>query len=353
MQYRLNRRCTPRGLAVSVCLLVAATIGLDTNQTLAYQIFTFLTAVVMIAIAACFSFRDRFTVQRRLPRFGTVGILLKYRIVIQNQSQRGQVGLQLRENFADLRPDFDSFMSAPEPRLKNPDVVSQRTGYARWLSLIARTQRAIAKPIDLPLLQPARQTDVWAILEPTQRGRLEFTGITLARPDPFGLFNALQLLAVPQSLWVLPKRYQLPSLNLPGWRRYQSGGVALASSVADSEEFRSLRDYRPGDPLRKIHWKSWAKTGEPVVREEQDEFFVRHALILDTFVTPQNTPQHIEVFEEVFEEAISVAASFACDFQTQESLLDLMFVGLEAHIFTVGRSVGHSDRMLEILAAVK
>ena len=57
----------------------------------------------------------------------------------------------------------------------------------------------------------------------------------------------------------------------------------MASSVGESEEFVSLRDYRRGDPMRHIHWKSWAKTGKPIVKEFQDEFFVRHALILDTF----------------------------------------------------------------------
>ena len=52
----------------------------------------------------------------------------------------------------------------------------------------------------------------------------------------------------------------------------------------------SLRDYRPGDPLQRIHWKSFARTGDPVVREYQDEFFERHALILDTFCTRAGAP---------------------------------------------------------------
>jgi uncharacterized protein (DUF58 family) len=119
----------------------------------------------------------------------------------------------------------------------------------------------------------------------------------------------------------------------------------MASSVGDSEEFLSLRDYRPGDPLRRIHWKSWAKTGRPVVKEYQDEFFVRHALILDTF-------QKVAA-GEVLEEAVSVAASLIYTIQTQESLLDLMFVGTEAYCFTSGRGLAHVDRMMEILACVQ
>lgn len=53
------------------------------------------------------------------------------------------------------------------------------------------------------------------------------------------------------------------------------------------------------------------------------------------------------------EETVSVAASFACDFQTQESLLDLMFVADQAYCFTAGRGLGTTEKMLEILAAVK
>jgi len=143
----------------------------------------------------------------------------------------------------------------------------------------------------------------------------------------------------------LPRRYSVPALALPGARKYQHGGVALASAIGESDEFVSLRDYRPGDPMRHIHWRSWARTGRPIVREFQDEFFVRHALILDAFAAPEQTA--------AFEEAVSVAASFACAIDTQESLLDLMFVGSQAVRFTVGRGLSHMEQALEILAAVQ
>jgi uncharacterized protein (DUF58 family) len=164
------------------------------------------------------------------------------------------------------------------------------------------------------------------------------------RPDPFNLYKAFVRIPLPQSLLILPKRYALPPIQLPGTRKFKLGGVALASSVGDSEEFMSLRDYRPGDPLRHIHWKSWAKTGKPIVKEFQAEYFVRHALVLDTF-------QQVG-YSDLFEEAVSLAASFACTISTQESLLDLMFVGPEAYCFTVGRGLAYTEQMLEILAEV-
>ena len=119
----------------------------------------------------------------------------------------------------------------------------------------------------------------------------------------------------------------------------------MASSIGESEEFVALRDYRAGDPLRHIHWRSFAKLGKPVVKEFQDEFFVRHALVLDTFGVPLHS--------DLFEEAVSVAASFSYTIQTQDTLLDLMFVGPQAYCFTTGRGVGQTEQMLEILAAVQ
>jgi hypothetical protein len=53
-------------------------------------------------------------------------------------------------------------------------------------------------------------------------------------------------------LIVLPRRYPLPPIALPGGMKYQQGGVAMASHIGQSEEFVSLREYRHGDPPRHI-----------------------------------------------------------------------------------------------------
>jgi hypothetical protein len=329
------RRFTASGRVVLLCLAASAVVGLDTKQTMAYQAFTFLLAVVVVAIVFSLFFRCHLSATRILPRFGTAGVKLVYRIVVDNPTPKIQKGLKVFEDFEDPCPSFKEFIETPEPAEKKRNLFDRAFGYYRWLWLISKKQQAATQAVTMPILIEIR---------PSRRGVINLTGLTIARPDPFGFFNACMTVFLPQSLLILPKRYDLPTVGLSGTRRYQSGGVALASTVGDSEEFVSMRDYRPGDPLRKIHWKSWAKTGKPVVKEYQDEFFVRHALILDTF---QKTE-----YSEILEEAVSIAASFACEIQTQESLLDLMFVGLEAYCFTSGRGLAHTDKMLEILAAV-
>jgi uncharacterized protein (DUF58 family) len=251
----------------------------------------------------------------------------------------------LFEELPDPRPTFEEFALIPEPGESRRNWVDRNYGYYRWRWLLARNLRARTEEVMIPPLSAGRELSVSAALTPLRRGVLRLEGVTVACPDPFGFFRSLRTITLPQSILILPKRHELPAFQLPGTVKYQQGGVSMASSVGESEEFVSLREYRAGDSLRRLHWKSFAKFGKPIVKEFQDEFFVRHALLLDTFGPPAAT--------ELFEEAVSVAASVACAIQDQESLLELMFVGAEAYCFTTGRGVGRVEKILEILASVQ
>jgi len=340
VHYAGRRRFTKPGLMVLGALFVATLLGPDTENSVAYQAFTLLFAILSVALVFSWFFRVRFTGTRLLPRFGTVGHPLHYTVLLTNLGQKTQTGLALVEDLTDIRPPFRQWRAVQ--RAQDRQLRSFRIGQKRRKHPF---KAAEVKEAEVAPVGPGQEVEVRAQLTPLRRGPLRFAGVTLARPDPLGLYRALARVPAPQSTLILPKRYPLPPIALPGVLKYQQGGVALASNVGQSEEFVALRDYRYGDPMRHIHWRSWAKAGKPVVKEFEDEFFVRHALVLDTFT---DDPQ-----DDLFEEAVSVAASFACTVLTQESLLDLLFVGPESYCFTAGRGLGQTDRMLEILAAVQ
>jgi uncharacterized protein (DUF58 family) len=344
LQHRLTRRLTPAGQLVAAGLVAAAVIGPNTRLTVAYQAVTFMAGLLLVAALGVLRRPPPLHVERRLPRYATVGEPVTYSVTVLNAGPRARSGLALLEDVADPRPSLEEFTAAREPHEARRNRFDRAVGYPRWSWLISINQRATIPERPLPPVPAGGEVELRLTLLPLHRGRLTLTGTTVARREPLGLARALRPRPAPATLLILPRRYPLPPITLPGARRYQHGGIALAQSVGDSEEFVSLRDYRPGDPLKRIHWRSWARAGRPVVREYQDEFFVRHALVLDTFA-PAPTAS--------FEEAVSVAASFACTAGTQESLLDLLFVGPEAFSVTAGRGVGHVDRMLEILAAVR
>jgi uncharacterized protein (DUF58 family) len=335
-----QRRFTLAGLCVVAGFVVAGTVGVDIENTVTYQAFTLLLAFLLLAFASSFFFRAQFSATHLLPRCGTAGQPLPYRVRVKNLTAKTQAGLTLLENLADPRPSFEVWLAfkLAEDRHTRAFRVSQprQNNPFRLVNL---------KETELPPLPPGGAAEVRVELLPLRRGVLQFTGVTLARPDPLGLFRSFCTVAAPQKVLILPKRHALPPIALPGSMKYQEGGVALAANVGSSEEFVALREYRHGDPLRHIHWRSWAKTGKPIVKEFEDEFFVRHALVLDTFTD--------EPHSEIFEEAVSVAASFACTVLTQESLLDLLFVGNKSYCFTAGRGLAHADQILEILASVR
>jgi len=341
----LRHRFTPAGLLLFGGFVAAGIFGANTRQTLAYQIFSLIAAALLVAILAGLPRGQRFTVRRRMARFATVGEPLHYELLVANPGPRPEAGLSLTDDLEQALPSYEEFRRTDDPADRRRNWFDRVVGYPRLLGLIQRRRGASVAPIDLPAVPPRDTVRVDASLTPLRRGYLRFARINIARPDPLGLFRALQRHDSPGTLLVLPRLYRVPRIRLDGRRRYQRGGMSLASSVGDSQEFLSLRDYRPGDPLRSIHWRSFARFGKPVVKEFQDEFFVRHGLILDTFADPGSAAR--------FEEAVSVAASFAVAVPDQDSLLDLMFVGNRAYRFTAGRGLAQSENMLEILACVQ
>ncbi len=337
--YRARRRLTRAGWMMVLAIIATMLMGSDTENTVVYQAFPILVCLLVISAFCSWFFKARFSAVRLLPRFGSVGQPFYYRVMVKNLSGKKQSDLTLLENLPDPRPSFREWMAiqmADEKKIRLFRSSPRRSNPYRLASV---------KEATVPTMVPKAEVEVRVELEPLRRGIMRFGGVTLARPDPFALFRAFVHVPLPQTAVILPRRYVLPPIAMPGSMKYQEGGVTMASNIGRSDEFVSLREYRRGDPYRHIHWRSWAKAGKPIVKEFEDEFFVRHALILDTFTDDPRS--------DAFEEAVAVAASFACTLITQESLLDLLFVGREAYCFTAGRGLAHADQMLEILASVR
>ncbi len=343
-RFWVKRHFTRAGLLVLGGVFITAA-RFDTNLTLGYQAFTWLAAVLTLSIIAARWSRGQFQVKRVLPRMGSAGSPLNYTLQITNLTPRTFRDLTLWDHLPDPRPTLNEFRTTPEPGEEKRTIPDRYSGYYRWLWLIKHKTMADTPEIQIARLAGRETIEIPVSLVPKRRGWLRFQGATAGCPDLFGLVRTLNRAAASDSILILPKRYPLSPLALPGARKYQIGGIAMAASVGESDEFVALRDFRPGDPLRRIHWRSWAKSGKPIVKEYQDEYFVRHALILDTFCE--------FAWSEQFEEAVSVAASFACALQTQDSLLDLLFAGPKAYCFTIGRGLAHTEQMLEILASVQ
>ncbi|MBL9137633.1 MAG: DUF58 domain-containing protein [Verrucomicrobiales bacterium] len=342
----LWRHVTPAGALLFWAMLAAGSFT-DVGQTMAHHLFGLLFCLLSVALLSVRKPKDAYAVERSLPRHASVGAPMRYRITVHNQTRRWYRGTEFWEGIPDPRPTPLEFSTLVEPEESGRNWFDRRYRFYRWAWLCHRNRRARVDPTPLPDLPPLSSVDLPVELHPLRRGRLSLGPSEIARTDPLGLFRRLAVVKEsPAHLMVFPRRFLIPPIPLPGRaQRLHSGGIAFAGSVGDSEEFVSVREYRAGDPLRRIHWAGWARTQRPIVKEFQEEFFVRHALLLDTFAGGPEA--------DAFEDAVSLAASFASTVDQQDSLLDLMFVGDRAHVFTGGRGVAHGEQLLEVLAGVE
>ncbi|MDX1515006.1 MAG: DUF58 domain-containing protein, partial [Gammaproteobacteria bacterium] len=300
----------------------------------------------LIASLSALFFRTKFDFFRRLPRFGTVGEPLSYSLSLRSRGKRVQRGLRVREVLRAELPGAGELYRRREPVDARRNWFDRYVGYPRWAAYMRWRRGATSEETALPDLPPGEWASVRVRLTPHRRGFIRLDGALVSRTDPLGIFRALFRCDRVESLLVLPKRYQVSWAELIGRSRDRLGGQSQAASTGGSEEFASLREYRPGDPLRHIHWKGWARLGEPVVREFHEECFVRQGLVLDTFLPG-------DASNDRFEEAVSVAASFAYTAPAGSGTLELLFVGAEIYQVSSGQGPAASDRLLEALACVQ
>ncbi len=152
------------------------------------------------------------------------------------------------------------------------------------------------------------------------------------------------------AITVLPSFKPAEAIEIPPSKNYQPGGIALTSSIGESPEYIGSREYRYGDNVRHIDFRAWARTGAPVVREFQEEYYSRIALVMDTFV-----PDHEKLTKHGYpdlEGAVQLSAAIADALSNGEYIIDLFAAGPDLYVFRSGRHTAHFDNVLEVLACL-
>lgn len=108
---------------------------------------------------------------------------------------------------------------------------------------------------------------------PTRRGRFTGRAMQVSTRFPFGLFEKSRDLEVegpPQTFFVYPRRRPMP---MPQGAPEQREGTTTRSEPGQGAELLHLREWRPEDGLRNVHWRKSAQAGRWVasVREREQE----------------------------------------------------------------------------------
>ena len=117
-------------------------------------------------------------------------------------------------------------------------------------------------------------------LRSTRRGLFPIGPVTAEFSDLFGLSRRRQILGAVDSLVVSPAPQALPR-TLLGGPRGTEGSVSNPRRGSPSEDDVSTREYRAGDPMRRVHWAATARHGELMVRQEEPVTSPGATLLLD------------------------------------------------------------------------
>jgi hypothetical protein len=153
---------------------------------------------------------------------------------------------------------------------------------------------------------PRWKRSVGYLVRSDVRGKYTVGPMRVRLSDPFGMVELDRTFQTTSSLVVTPRVVPLPPIPLSGaWTG--SGDNRPRAFASGSAEDVTVREYRRGDDLRRVHWRSSAHAGELMVRREEQPWQSRATLFLDN----RKIAHRGAGAASSLEHAVSLAASVA------------------------------------------
>ena len=257
-----------------------------------------------------------------LAWLNTQGLIVK----VDRRSLRGQVGGEIEELIEIQNPTwFPRIWIESEDPSDMPDHNNRRA-----------------------LVIPMRRLRNWvSTTRLTRRGFYEWGPVSVVGCDPFGIFNYEKRFGKAQQLLVYPEvselpNFQTPPANLPGEGRFRRRTHYVTPNAS------GIRDYAPGDPFSRIHWRSSARTGELMVKTFELDPTSDVWVITDM----DQSVQFGSGDESTEEYVVRIAASIACRYVNANRSVGLMSFGETFELIEPERGLRLLDRIYESLAVV-
>ncbi len=161
------------------------------------------------------------------------------------------------------------------------------------------------------VIEPGERTDLVCVLPPLSRGVYSLPGLRWSTRTPFGILECSVTSTLKKELIVYPARGQLNSGAVGALQPYGMRMEKPSHRGLEGVDFRLLREYRPGDNLRHIHWRSSARLGQLHVRQMEPEHAAPVMVVLDSRLPASLDPARKRVAVVALETAISFAAEFS------------------------------------------
>lgn len=264
-------RPTARGWTLGAVGVVALVASALFGRTDVLFVGVFLTVLPLAAMISVTVDRPRLTVARAFhPDVVAVGERATVVTTVRNQSPRPSPAARWREY---APPAVGVQPSAPFPRL------------GAHQSTVSHGRDTVA----------LRQE-----VEAEKRGAHPVGPLIVSRTDPFGVAYAEYAIGQPRTFLVTPRVFPLTRGELDVAHSEGTEHELQRHSIPSADELIA-REYRPGDPLRRVHWRATARHDQLMVRQEEQRSNPEAWLLMDT--------REAGADEDAFETLVELIAS--------------------------------------------
>ena len=194
----------------------------------------------------------------------------------------------------------------------------------------------------IPKISPAHAAHLRTSHVFEKRGVCRLPAIEVATAFPFGLIEARRRLDDDAEIVVYPRVF---AVRPEAINRFQGAGNPPRAHRGHGDEYFSLRDYAPGDDMRRVAWRASARRGSLLVREMAIDTSRFVTIALDT-CWREDVPE----FEERFEEAVELAASLAVAFLNSHYKVAII---TPSALLPIDEGQRHSLKVLDMLARIQ
>jgi len=181
------------------------------------------------------------------------------------------------------------------------------------------------------------------------RGHYRLGPVALQGSDPMGLFLRARDSGQATEVIVYPRPLPIANLYLQGLSSYRLSELRTAPLAGATQEFYGIRPYQYGDDLRRIHWKSTARTGRLTIKEYEQRVSTSGVIVLDLC----RAAHRGEGAQSSLEYAVTIAASLAQHIAGMGNSLSIISTNAEGFLLPLDRGEHQLHKALEHLAVAR
>jgi uncharacterized protein (DUF58 family) len=210
------------------------------------------------------------------------------------------------------------------------------------------TNKEIKKDFFLNWVKPKNKLYLEYSFVCEQRGYYSLGPIKIVLVDFLNLFHIEKFYNVIKNVYVYPKIFNIKNMIPLVRGNFPWFGLETTSVSGDEHEFFGVREYKQGDPIKRIHWLSTAKKNQLIVKEFQRRSFYRVTII---FVLNKN--ENLGVGKKsVAEYIIKIVASLAKYFIERNITIEILSHAGKVYYFPPNKGKGYLEEIFKFCSII-